>query len=62
MLTDENNQTALFNLNEIDFHAPSEHTFDELNYDLELQFIHKNAGGGIAIVSVFFDIDEGGDQ
>jgi len=43
---------------EIHFHYPSEHTFgdDEKRSDLEMQIVHEDLFGNIAVVSVLFEI------
>jgi|Transcript_18722 carbonic anhydrase len=55
------------------FHAPSEHTVNGKNYDLEVHFVHTvrgsdNIAGSVAqgeipgaVIGVFFDVEEGGD-
>ena len=48
----------IYYLKQLDFHAPSEHTLNGRTYPLELQLVHKNQHGDIAIVAVMFDIDE----
>lgn len=48
----------IYYLKQLDFHAPSEHTLNGKNYPLELQLVHKNQHGDIAIVAVMFDVDE----
>lgn len=45
------------------FHAPSEHTWDGKNYDLEVHFVHKYAGTSAklgAVIGVAFDRAAGG--
>ena len=37
----------------LQFHAPSEHTFNGIRYPMEMHFIHKNAAGDIAVIGVF---------
>lgn len=34
------------------FHRPSEHTINGASFPMEVQFVHANAAGGLAIVSV----------
>jgi carbonic anhydrase len=38
---------------QIHFHAPSEHEMNGMHYPVELHFVHKTAGGKIAVVGVF---------
>jgi len=38
---------------QIHFHAPSEHEVNGMHYPVELHFVHKTAGGKIAVVGVF---------
>lgn len=60
---DEEGEKHFFNIEEIVFHAPSEHTFDGENYDLEMQIIHEDfENEELAIVSVFFDVEKGGEE
>ena len=44
-------------LEKIDVHAPSEHTFDSLQYELELEFFHtlENSSKDVLIVSVLYE-------
>ncbi len=37
---DEQNYMKLYNMAYLTFHAPSEHTFDGYNYDLEMQVVY----------------------
>ena len=48
-----------FRLIQYHFHAPSEHTLDGQQFDLEAHLVHENAAGQLAVVGVFMDI---GDQ
>lgn len=43
--------------NVMEFHLPSEHTFDGKHRDVELEILHDRAR-----VSVFFDVEEGGNE
>jgi carbonic anhydrase len=61
-LWDELGALNLYNILEVVFHSPSEHTFDNANYDLEMQVIFQNYEiDGLAAVAFFFDIEAGGD-
>lgn len=51
-------EEKFYYLKHFDFHAPSEHTLNGKIYPLELQLVHKNQHGDIAIVAVMFDIGE----
>ncbi len=42
----------VYALRNFHFHAPSEHTVDGQHYPVELHFVHENAKGNIAYVSV----------
>lgn len=48
----------IYYLKQLDFHAPAEHTLNGKTYPLELQLVHKNHHGDIAIVAVMFDVGE----
>ena len=38
------------------FHAPSEHTFNSRNYDLELHIVHSYPDkSALSVIAVFFD-------
>jgi carbonic anhydrase len=39
------------------FHAPSEHTVDGIQHDLEIHMVHTDGIGGYAVVGIFFDVD-----
>lgn len=53
---------AMYRMVEMHIHAPSEHTFDGVNYDLELQITYQNyVSNSIAITAIVFDHVEGGD-
>lgn len=43
-----------FNLQQLHFHAPSEHALNGKRYDMEAHFVHKAANGEQTIVGVFF--------
>ena len=46
---------------QLQFHAPSEHTVNGFNYDLEMQIVHTLANGSLGgIISIFFDVEKGG--
>ena len=49
---------TLYYLKQFEFHAPSEHALNGKTYPLELQLLHKNQSGDIAIVAVMFDVGE----
>ena len=56
-------QANLYYLVQCHMHAPSEHTFNGLHYDLELHLVHKSiVDGSLAVVAVYFDSDDGGDE
>lgn len=42
----------LHELLQFHFHAPSEHTIAGASFAMELHLVHKNAGGGLAVVGV----------
>ncbi|CAM4445188.1 carbonic anhydrase [Paenibacillus tarimensis] len=41
-----------YTLAQFHFHVPSEHQIDGKNLDMELHFVHKDAGGKLAVVGV----------
>jgi len=46
---------GVFQLEDIVVHSPSEHTIDGARYDLELQFVHRGAGGeGLMVAAALF--------
>ena len=45
-----------FRLIQYHFHAPSEHTLNGQQFDLEAHLVHENAAGQLAVVGVFMDI------
>lgn len=60
---DENDQLETFQILQFHVHAPSEHTFDGKNYDLEVHFVHKSyTENKLAVLAVFFDTKAGGDK
>lgn len=45
------------------FHAPSEHTFNGKNYDLELHMVHKEYNtDNLSVLAIYFDVAAGGDM
>lgn len=46
---------AKFDLLQIHFHAPSEHTIDGKHADMELHMVHKNAEGKLAVVGLMLN-------
>ena len=60
---DHEGEPDIYNILQFHFHQPSEHTFDEKNYDLELHVVHSNyEQTELTVIGVFFDIDEGGNK
>jgi carbonic anhydrase len=51
-----------FRLVQYHFHAPSEHTLNGRQFDLEAHLVHENAGGQLAVVGVFMDIGQPGNE
>jgi carbonic anhydrase len=42
-------------LQQFHFHTPSEHTIDGRSFPLEAHFVHKTAGGKLAVVGLLFE-------
>jgi carbonic anhydrase len=42
-------------LQQLHFHSPSEHTVEGRSYPLEAHFVHKSAGGKLAVIGVLFE-------
>ena len=42
-------------LQQLHFHTPSEHTVDGRSFPLEAHFVHKSAGGKLAVVGLLFE-------
>lgn len=45
---------ATFELLQLHFHSPSEHTIAGRHYPLEAHFVHRGADGGLAVVGLLF--------
>ena len=43
-----------YNLLQFNFHTPSEHQLNGVNYPMEMQLLHKNAQGNLAVISILF--------
>lgn len=57
--------TNEYEIEQMHFHSPSEHTIDGNHYALELHFVHQNVKTHLtaAVVVVFFDLqDEAGNN
>ena len=50
-----NFQNKKYILEKIDIHAPSEHSFNSMQYELELEFFHSSASSDTLILSVIFE-------
>ena len=56
-------EVKLFNVLQFHVHAPSEHTVDGKNYDMELHMVHQSYDQQeLAVLGVFFDVEAGGNQ
>ncbi|CDW75260.1 UNKNOWN [Stylonychia lemnae] len=54
---------GLFKLLQMHIHAPSEHTFNGKNYDLELHLVHRKFGTNIlSVLALYYDVNEGGNK
>ena len=40
------------------FHTPSEHRFRDESFPMEVHFVHKCDDGNLAVVGIFFNLDE----
>ena len=47
-----------YKLLQFHFHTPSEHRFQDESFPLEVHFVHKSDDGGLAVVGIFFNLDE----
>lgn len=61
-LFDETNEWKTYNPLQFHFHSPSEHTFNNKTYDLEMHIVHGvgNSTTSLAVLAVYFDIAAGG--
>ena len=48
-------QTADYSLTDIYLYTPSEHSFDDIQSQIEIQFVHKSSSNSILIISLLFD-------
>lgn len=46
---------AAYELKQFHFHSPSEHTVEGRLFDMEVHFVHRGAGGEVAVVSVLVE-------
>jgi carbonic anhydrase len=44
-----------YELTRLDFHSPSEHEISGVSYPMEIQFVHKDGKGRMAIISAFVE-------
>lgn len=51
-------ENRLFELQQVHFHAESEHTVNGEHYPLEAHFVHEAEDGRIAVIAVFFEVGE----
>lgn len=60
-LTFDSGMKSDFKPKNLHFHAPSEHTVDGHNYDLEIHMVHLYPDGSLGgVVGIFFDRQAGG--
>jgi carbonic anhydrase len=45
-----------YQLVQLNFHTPSEHTIAGEHYPLEAQLVHKDSGGKLAVIAVLYDV------
>jgi carbonic anhydrase len=46
---------ARYELLQLHFHAPSEHTIEGVHYPVEMHLVHKSSQGELAVLGVFFE-------
>lgn len=51
----------LYELQQVHFHSPSEHTIDSKSYPMEAHLVHKSQNGKIAVVGVFMKMGKQND-
>ena len=60
---DNQGDSKAYYLTQYHVHAPSEHTIDGKNYEVEVHMVHKSySDNSLAIVGIFFDSEKGGSQ
>ena len=47
-----------YKLLQFHFHTPSEHRFRDESFPLEVHFVHRSDDGKLAVVGIFFNLDE----
>ncbi len=58
---DTNGDSKAYFLKQYHVHAPSEHTIDGKNYEVEIHMVHKSySDNTLAVLAVFFDSVKGG--
>ena len=61
MVHDDDGTEKVYSSQQIQFHAPSEHTINGRHYDLEMHIIHvDDKENPAAAIAIFFDRIEGG--
>lgn len=59
----ETGQNNIYQIVQMHMHAPSEHTFNGAHFDLELHMLHRSKiDGSLAMVAIYFDVLEGGNE
>ena len=60
---DHMGESKAYQLLQYHIHAPSEHTIDGKNYEVEIHLVHKSyIHNKLAVVGLFFDSVAGGNQ
>jgi carbonic anhydrase len=56
---ENNNETSTWNTAQFHFHAPSEHTFEGIHYDLEMHTVHTKEGdtSQYLVVGIVYELD-----
>lgn len=63
VLWDTNGDSKAYYLLQYHVHAPSEHTVDGKNFEVEIHMVHKSySDNTLAVLGIFFDSVKGGNK